>query len=230
MASFSDVLVDLLSDLTLSGIAYFALAAALNQAVRLVTEFLSPDWILPQPAAFDIRYELIVFSIIFLHWSTRFLFRCRGHFGCAWKSLAYILRWLSPLHPEPLKTCPCCWMRTHREPATGIDRQHRHQYKIGRPYPIALMSCLPSPAPTPRGEERCLTFDDSSHIPAVSPVSADEITNEWRDVGNFSDKERKEESLSPAVSPVADESTSGWRDLVYSSDGKRTEDTAGQTD
>ena len=113
---------------------------------------------------------------------------------------------------------------------TGIDRQHRHQHKISRPYPIEPMSCLPSPAPTLRGEERCVTFDGSSHMPAVSPVSADEITNEWRDAENFSDRERTEGSHSPAVSAVADESTIGWRDWAYSADRERTEDTAGQTD
>ena len=212
MASFSEVLVDLLSDLTLSGIAYFALAAALNQAVGHVTELLGPSWTLPQPAAFDIRYEPIVFSIAFIHWSTRFFLRCRGHFGCAGKSVADVLRWLSPLHPEPLKICLCCWMRTHGEPATGLDSQLRHQCKIRRPYPSERMSCPTSPAPTLHGEERRLELDHFSHSPALSPVSADETTNEWRDVENFSDRERTEESLSPAVSPVADESTSGWRD------------------
>ena len=233
MASFSEVLVDLLSDLTLSGIAYFALAAALNQAVGRATELLGPSWTLPRPAAFDIRYEPIVFSIAFVHWSTRFLFRCRGHFGCAGKSIAYILRWLSPVHPKPLKTCPCCWLRTHGEPATGPNSQLRHQCKIRRPYPIERMSCPTRSAPTLHGEERCLTFDyisSENHNSAISPVTADETTNEWRDVENFSDRERTEESLSPAVSPVADESTSGWRDWAYSSDRERTEDTTGQTD
>ena len=227
MASFFDVLFDLLSDLTLSGIAYFALAAALNQAVRLVAELLWSSWIIHQPAAYDIwddmysfaiAFQFIVFSIAFIHWSTRFLFRCRRHFVCAGKSLAYILRWLSPLHPKPLKTCPCCWLRTREEPATELETQLQRQWKIRRPYPVERMSCPSSHATTLHGEERCLTFDfvsPQNQVPAVSPVSADEIKNEWRDVGNFSDKKGTEGRRSPAFSPVdADESTSGWRDMA----------------
>ena len=225
MASFFHILFDLFSDLTLSGIAYFALAEALNQAIGLIIESLGPDRTSPQLAAFHLQYELIVFPIAFIAfmaWSTRFFYRCRGHSGCVGKSLASILRWLSPLHPEPLKTCPCCWMRDHGKPTTGMDSLLQHQSKFRRPYPIERMSYAPSPAPTPHGEERCLTFD------CVSPVSADETTNEWRDVGNVSDEERIEESLSQAVSPVADESTSGWRDLASSSDRERMGDTAVQ--
>lgn len=115
------------------------------------------------------------------------------------------------------------------EAATGLESRLQHHQCKSRAYPIERMSCPSSPAPTLHGEERCLTFDNVSHSPAVGPVSADEIMNEWRDVGNFFDKERMKENLSPAVSPVTDESTSGWKDLACSSDRKRTEDTAGQT-
>ena len=212
MASF---LIDLLSDLTLSGIAYFALAVALNHSVEHVIELLSPSWTLPQLALSDIPYETIVFSIAFIHWSIRLFFRYRGHFRCAWKSLAYILRWLSPLHPKPLKTCPCCWIRTHGDPATGLDSRLQDQGRIRRPDSIERMSsCPPSPALMLPGEQRCLTFDSSSHSPADSLVSADDTMNEWRDVEKSSDDGRREGSLSP----VADESTSGWRDLACSSE------------
>ena len=234
MSSFSTVLINLLSDLTLSGIAYFTLAVALNQTMGHIKEFLPPSWTLLQPAYDDIQYESMILTTAFINWSMRFLFRCRGHFACAAKSLASILRWLSPLHPEPLKFCLscCCWMRTHEgEAATGMEsRRPHHQCEVRRACSIERMSCPASPAPTLHGEERCLTFDSFSYSRPISPVSADEITNEWRDVGHFSDKERMKESLGPAVSPVADESTSGWRDLACYSDRERTEDTAGQTD
>lgn len=171
------------------------------------------------------RSKAVVFSIAFIAWSMRLLSRCRGHFGCAGKSLAYILRWLSPLHPQPLKICLCCWLRAHAKPETGTDRQLQHQCKVRRLYPTERVSYPPRPSTTLRTEERCLTSD------CVSPVSADEITNEWRDEESFSDKERTEESLSSAVTSAnADESTSEWRDLAYSSDRERTEDTAGQPD
>ena len=227
MAAF---LIDLLSDLTLSGIAYFALAVALNHSVEHVTELLSPNWTLPQPALFDIPCETIVFSIAFINWSIRLFFRYRGHFHCTWKFLAYIVRWLSPLHPEPLQTCPCCWIRTYGEPATGLDSRLQDQGRIRRPDSIERMSCPPSPVLMLHREERCLAFDSSSRSPAVSLASADDIMNEWRDAGNFSDNGRREESLGPVVSAVADESTSGWRDLACSSDRARTEDSARQTD
>ena len=118
---------------------------------------------------------------------------------------------------------------------TGMEsRLEHHQREVRRAYPIERMSCPLSPTPTLQGEERCLTFDyisaQSDHA-AVGSVSAEETTNEWRDVGCFSDKERTVESRSAAVTPVyADEGTSGWRDLGLSSENERTEDATGQTD
>ena len=113
--------------------------------------------------------------------------------------------------------------------------ESRLQHQVRRAYPIERMSCPLSPAPTLQGEEeRYLTFDyvsaQSDHA-AVSSVSAEETTNEWRDVGCFSDEGSVEERRSCAVGSVyADESTSGWRDLGCFSEKERTEEAAGKAD
>ena len=185
------LLSDVLGDLTLSGVGYIVLIGALHITVGLIITLLWPSGIHPLQEGIDIWREYIAILIFYLLWTGRFFLRWRGHFDCAGELPAYILRWLSPFYPKPLETCPCCWIRRHGDSTTGIDSQHQPEGDFRRPNPTELVSCPNSPAPTLHKEEICDIFDDiSPHdlSPTISPVSADEITNEWNDLEYFSEK------------------------------------------
>lgn len=118
------LLLELLMDLVLSFIAYFALATLLFLAVDcIIWVFFSPGWTYDQETVFSDRSSHIIWWMPVLLCGLRFILRWRRHLACTWEYLAWILRWLCPLSPKPYEACPCCPTAIHREPASGKVQQ-----------------------------------------------------------------------------------------------------------
>ena len=119
-------LLELLVDLVLSFIGYYALAYVICLLIRIIADWTFHPWIMIS----DQRDEVMRWMVIFL-WGARFVLRWRRHLAHSWGYFAWILRWLSPLYPEPYGVCPCCPTAVHIEPASGqIERDDEYAEQL----------------------------------------------------------------------------------------------------
>ena len=128
---------DLLLDLVLSFIGYYALVYVLHLSVGAIASvFFQPGSTSHQTATFfKQRNEIMTWSVLSL-WAVRFVLRWRKHLACPWRYVASILRvvlrwrrhlaclwryvasilrWLDPLSPKPIEACLWCLTATHEE-------------------------------------------------------------------------------------------------------------------
>ena len=113
--------LNLLLDLVLSFIGYYTLVYVIYMSTgRIAWIFFSPGWTF-HPFWYW-RDDIMMWMILSL-WVARFILRWRGHFACAWRYFACILRWLSPLSPKPYEACPCCETAMREVLASGEDEQ-----------------------------------------------------------------------------------------------------------
>ena len=107
--AFLTSLFELLLDLLLSFIGYFALATLLDELLRqLALAFFWPGWTYEQKVRFVEWKISVAWSMLYSLWAARFVLRWRGHLCCVGRYLARILHWLSPLSPKLYEACPCC--------------------------------------------------------------------------------------------------------------------------
>lgn len=117
-------LLELLVDLVLSFIGYFALATVLLFAVdRITWVFFWPGWTHDQQMIYTHWNSYIMWRTPVMLCGARFILRWRKHLVCTWGYLACVLRWLSPLSPKPYDSCSCCPTAMHRELPSGKVQQ-----------------------------------------------------------------------------------------------------------
>lgn len=107
-------LFELLVDLVLSFIGYCALAYVVHLLIRMIADWTFYPWIM-----FSDRRDEIMRWIVFSLWGARIVLRWRKHLARSCGYLTWILRWLSPLYPEPYEAFPWCPTAVHVEPASG---------------------------------------------------------------------------------------------------------------